>query len=155
MSIKGLADIVAEHTLFAGLGDDFLNLVSGCARNVRFSAGEYLISAGDDAAEIFLIREGNVGLEISAPGHGRMTFQSTGPNEVIGLSWLVPPYRWTYDARAREDVRAISLDASCLRNKCDADPALGYEVMKRFMPTLVERLHNTRLQMLDVYGTHT
>jgi len=76
-----------------------------------------------------------------------------GSDGVIGLSWLVPPYRWTYDARAQEDVRAISLDATCLRGKCDADPVLGYEVMKRFMPTLVERIHNTRLQMLDVYGT--
>lgn len=155
MSVKGLEKIVSEHALFAGLGDEFLNLVSGCAKNVHFAAGDYLIREGEDATEIFLIREGQVGLEISAPGHGRMTFQSAGPDGVIGLSWLVPPYRWTYDARAQSEVRAISLDASCLRGKCDADPALGFEVMKRFMPTLVERLHNTRLQMLDVYGTRS
>ncbi len=155
MSIKGLEKIISEHALFAGLGDDFLNLVSGCAKNARFAAGEYLIREGQDAVAIFLIREGQVGLEISAPGHGRMTFQSAGPDEVIGLSWLVPPYLWTYDARAQSDVRAISLDAACLRGKCDADPALGYAVMQRFMPTLVARLHNTRLQMLDVYGTRS
>ena len=58
----------------------------------------------------------------------------------------------TYDARAQGEVRAISLDATCLRTKCDADPALGYAVMKRFMPTIVQRLHDTRLQMLDIYG---
>lgn len=155
MSIKGLENIIANHVLFAGLADDFLALVAGCAKNVRFAAGEYLIREGEEASDIFLIREGQVGLEISDPGHGRTTFQSAGPDGVIGLSWLVPPYLWTYDARAQNDVRAISLDATCLRGKCDADPALGYEVMKRFMPTLVERLHNTRLQMLDVYGTRT
>jgi CRP/FNR family cyclic AMP-dependent transcriptional regulator len=64
----------------------------------------------------------------------------------------VPPYRWTYDARALELVRAIAMDATCLRDKCEADHDLGYELMKRFMPVMVERLHSTRLQMLDVYG---
>ena len=152
MAIEGLEKIVGGHALFAGLGDEFLSLVSGCAKNVRFSANEYLFHEGEDANEIFLVREGSVGLEISAPGHGHMTFQTAGPDSVIGLSWLVPPYRRTYDAHAHSDVRAISIDATCLRNKCEADPALGYEVMKRFMPTIVERLHNTRLQMLDVYG---
>ncbi|MCI2397807.1 cyclic nucleotide-binding domain-containing protein [Aliiroseovarius subalbicans] len=153
MAIDGLEKIVGGHALFAGLGDAFLSTVSGCAKNVRFAAGDYLFHEGDDAAALYLIREGHVGLEIAAAGHGRMTFQSAGPQSVVGLSWLVPPYRWTYDARAVKDVRAIALDATCLRRKCDADPALGYEVMKRFMPTIVERLHNTRLQMLDVYGT--
>jgi len=70
----------------------------------------------------------------------------------VGVSWLVPPYRWTYDARAVERVRAISLDAECLRGKCDDDPALGYDMMTRFVPILVQRLQATRLQLLDVYG---
>jgi len=153
MAIDGLEKIIAGHDLFAGLGDTFLSTVSGCATNVQFAADEYLFHEGDAAQQIYLIREGHVSLEIAAPGQGRMAFQSAGPQSVVGLSWLVPPYRWTYDARARGDIRAIALDADCLRAKCEADPALGYAVMKRFMPTIVERLHHTRLQMLDVYGT--
>jgi CRP/FNR family transcriptional regulator, cyclic AMP receptor protein len=150
--IEGLDRIVAAHPLFAGLGDDFLTLVTGCARNVRVKAGAYIFHEGDPADQLYLIRQGLVAMEIGAPGHGRMTFQTTGRGGLVGLSWLVPPYRWTYDARAVEDVRALSFDAVCLRDKCDANPALGYAVMQRFMPVLVERLHNTRLQMLDVYG---
>ncbi len=153
MVIKGLENIVAKHALFAGLGNTFLTLVSSCAKNVRFQAGEYLFNEGADACEIFLIREGTVALEVSTPGQGSMTFMTAATDDVVGLSWIVPPYRWTFDARALEDVRAISLDATCLRRKCDADPALGYEVMKRFTPTIVERLHETRLQLLDIYGT--
>lgn len=152
MAIEGLERIVGAHALFAGLGEDFVTLVAGCARNLRFAAGEYLCHEGAEATEIYLIREGRVALEISAPGKGSIAFQSAGPDSIIGLSWLVPPYRWTYDARATEDVRAVGLDATCLRGKCDADPGLGYAVMKRFMPTIVQRLHDTRLQMLDVYG---
>jgi hypothetical protein len=81
-----------------------------------------------------------------------MTFQTAGEGEMIGLSWLIPPYRWRYDAKALELVRAIALDATCLRNKCEADHHLGYELMKRFVPVMVDRLHTTRLQLLDVYG---
>jgi len=73
---------------------------------------------------------------------------------MVGLSWLIPPWRWTYDARAIDDTRAIAIDALCLRQKCEADHDLGYEMMKRFMPVVIQRLQATRLQILDVYGTH-
>jgi CRP/FNR family cyclic AMP-dependent transcriptional regulator len=125
---KGLGEIIGRHRLFVGLRQEFLDLVTGCAKNVRFKAGDDLCK------------------------EGHLTFQSAGPDEVVGLSWLVPPYRWNYDARAVEDTRAIAINTNCLRTKCEADSALGYEVMKRFMPTIVERLHATRLQLLDLYG---
>ncbi|WP_068113470.1 cyclic nucleotide-binding domain-containing protein [Tropicimonas marinistellae] len=155
MIVDDLKEIVGGHSMFAGLGTEFLELVTGCAKNVRFHGGEYLYREGEEANEIYLIRDGHVAQELGAPGQGRMTFQTIGPDGVVGLSFLVPPYRWSYDARAQDDVRAISLDATCLRGKCNADPALGYEVMKRFMPTVVDRLHDTRLQLLDVYGARS
>lgn len=154
MAAESLGRIVGEHALFRGLGQEFLDLVAGCARNVRFAEGTYLYHEGDSADEVFLIREGLVNMEISAPGQGTMVVQTMGPNALVGLSWIVPPYRWAYDARAATDLRAISLDATCLRGKCDADPALGYEVMKRIAPVIIDRLHATRLQMLDLYGEH-
>jgi hypothetical protein len=89
---------------------------------------------------------------VTTPGRGSITFQTVGVGEIVGVSWLVPPYRWTYDARALELTRAIAMDAGCLRGKCEQDHDLGYEVMKRFVPVLVERLQATRLQILDVYG---
>lgn len=151
MAIESLERIVAAHPLFGGLGADFQRTLTGCAKNLRFRSGDYLFHEGDAADALYLVREGMVALEIGAPGHGRMTFQTVARDGVVGLSWLVPPYRWTFDARAMQDTRALGFDALCLRRKCDADPALGYAVMQSFMPVLVERLHNTRLQMLDVY----
>jgi len=148
---KGLGEIIETHKLFAGLRPDFLELVTGCSKNVRFMPGEYLCQEGDPARWTYLIRTGTVALEIAQSGVGRMTCQAAGPDEIIGLSWLVPPYRWNFDARAVDETRAIAIDADCLRNKCDTDTALGYEVMKRFMSVLVERLRTTRLQMLDIY----
>jgi len=150
--MEGLERILKEHPFFAGLADGFLNLVCGCAKNVRFEADQYLFHEGEPADHFYLIRHGRVALELTAPGRGRLVFQTLTEGEIVGISWLIPPYRWTYDARALELVRAISIDAACLRQKCEADHDLGYEMMKRFLPVLVQRLQATRLQILDVYG---
>jgi len=151
--MEGLERIVKEHAFFADLTDDFCKLVCGCAKNVRFEAGDYLFREGDPADQLYVVREGRVAMELSAPGHGSMTFQTVGEGEIVGISWLIPPYRWTYDAKALERIRAIAIDATCIRRKCEDDHDLGYELMKRFVPVIIERLHATRLQMLDVYGT--
>lgn len=151
--MEGLERIVKEHPFFAGLGEEFGNLVSGCAKNARFDAGQYLFHEGEAADQFYLIRHGGVAIELSAPGRGAITVQTLAEGEIVGVSWLVPPYRWTYDARAVGLLRAIAIDAACLRRKCEADHDLGYEMMKRFVPVLVQRLEATQLQMLDVYGT--
>jgi CRP-like cAMP-binding protein len=150
--MEGLERIVSEHRFFAGLNQEFVDLVTGCCMNVRFDAGQFLLREGEAADRIYLIRHGRVALQISAPGRGEIVFQTLGEGELVGVSWLIPPYRWSHDAKALELVRAIAIDAKCLRNKSEADHSLGYEMMKRFVPVLVERLQATRMQILDVYG---
>ncbi len=151
--IDGMDKVVREHRFFVGLSEDVIQLVAGCTRNVRFDADKYLFREDDPADEFFLIRHGRVALEMAAPGRTAVTFQTVPEGDVVGLSWLIPPYRWAYDARALDLVRAIGIDAKCLREKCDSDHDFGYAMMMRFVPVLVERLHATRLQVLDVYGT--
>ena len=150
--MEGLERILGEHPFFAAFAPGHLKLVSGCARNCRFAAGEYLFHEGGPANEFFLIRHGKVAHEIAAPGRAPMVYETIGDGEISGASWLVPPYRWMFDARAVTLTRAIGIDAACLRGKCEADHHLGYEMMKSFVPILVQRLHAARLQMLDVYG---
>ena len=150
--MEGLERILRGHPFFAGLHADFCDLVCGCARNVRFEADRYLAREGDSADQLYLLREGRVALEMTAPGRGTITLLTLEAGELVGVSWLIPPYRWTHDARALEPVRAIALDAACLRRKCEEDHDLGYELMKRFVPVLIARLQGSRLQMLDVYG---
>jgi CRP/FNR family transcriptional regulator, cyclic AMP receptor protein len=146
--------ILQEHTFFVDAPAELVRLVAGCARNHMFQAGEYLFHEGEPADEFFLIRHGKVALEIAAPGRAPIVFETSGIGDVVGASWLIPPYRWVFDARAVELTRATGIDAACLRGKCEADHDLGYEMMKRFLPVLVKRLHATRLQVLDVYGQH-
>ena len=152
--MEGLERILKQHPFFAGLDDAFCDLVCGCAKNVSFQAGQYLFHEGEPADWFYLLRHGRVALQIAAPGRGALTFQTVGEGEIVGVSWLVPPYRWSNDAKAIELTRAIAMDAACLRRKCESDHDLGYEMMKRFMPVLIQRLQAARLQILDVYGVH-
>ncbi|HVW51175.1 MAG TPA: cyclic nucleotide-binding domain-containing protein [Trinickia sp.] len=150
--MEGLEHLLREHPFFAGLAPAHSRLMAGCARNHRFNAGHYLLREGESANEFFLIRHGKVALEIVAPGQTPIVIATLGAGEIVGTSWLIPPYRWTFDVRAVELTRAIGMDARCLRDKCEADHDLGYELMKRFLPIFVKRLEATRLQLLDVYG---
>jgi len=149
--MAGLERIILGQPLFAGLAPAIATAVCGCARNVRFEPDQYLLREGAPADELYLIRQGAVALQIHAPGQMSRIVSTLGPGEILGVSWLLPPYRWSFDACALEPTHAIGLDARCLRDKCEADHDLGYELLKRVAGQLVRRLHASRLQMLDVY----
>ncbi len=144
--------IIDEHSFFAGLDQTLLHLLAGCASNVHFDAGCYIFKAGDEANAFYLIREGRVSLEIFTPEHKPIIVDTLGVGDVLGWSWLMPPFRWKFDAHARTGLRAIALDGKCLRAKCEENHDLGYEVLKRFAHIIDRRLEATRFQLLDLYG---
>ena len=150
--MEPLERIIGEHPFFVGLADDFLSLMVSCAANVRFKPGTYILKEGDAADTFYLIREGKVALELFAPQHKPIIVSTIGIGEILGWSWLLEPYRWKFNARAVGDVRAIALDGKCLRNKCEENHDLGYEVLKRFAGIMEQRLDATRLQLLDLYA---
>jgi CRP/FNR family cyclic AMP-dependent transcriptional regulator len=152
MQVEDLGRTLDEHPFLAGIDGKLRGLLVGCAANERFGAGKYLLREGQKAGKFYLIRQGAVAVEVYAPGRAALVVETLHGGDVLGWSWLVPPHRWTFDARAVEDTRVVSLDAACLRRKMDDDPALGYEVMRRFLPVMAHRLQASRLQMLDLYG---
>ncbi len=147
-----LEPLLRDQKFFAGLEDEHLALLVGCASNVVFPAGTFLFREGEPAEMFFLIRDGSVALEVAAPGRGALVVQTVGVGEVAGFSWLIEPHHWEFDGRAVEHVRAIQMDGAYLRGKCDTDPCFGYELMRRFAGLASERLQAARLQLLDVYG---
>jgi CRP-like cAMP-binding protein len=149
---RSLESVLAATPFLEGLGEDDLALLAGCAGNVRFAEGQHLFREGDPADTFFLLRHGSVAVELFVPTRGATVIETIHAGEVIGWSWLFAPYRWHFDARALTVVRATGFDGACLRQKCEADPALGYTLMSRFAQVLIERLQWTRLRLLDVYG---
>lgn len=152
--METLERIIAEHPFFAGLDPEFVALMVGCASNVVFKAGTYILKEGESADTFYLIRAGKVAVEVVAPQHKPIIVSTLEVGELLGWSWLMPPFQWTFHARAVSDVRAIALDGKCLRTKCEENHDLGYEVLKRFAKIIEERLEATRLQLLDIYAVH-
>ena len=148
-----MAELVAAHPLFAGLPGDAVAEAAACARNVAFAPGALLLAEDDPADTFFLVRRGRVAIEVHSPAGGPIVIETLGPDAVVGWSWLVPPYRWHFDARAVGPVGAIGVDGACLRAKAESNPELGYALMKRVAAVLLERLQMTRVRLLDLYGT--
>jgi CRP/FNR family cyclic AMP-dependent transcriptional regulator len=151
--MRTLEPVIAEQTFFRGLAPESVKLVTDCAANMRFSGGEFVFREGDEADRFYLIRDGKIALEEESPGCGPMLIQTLGAGEVFGWSWLFPPYRRHYSARAMVLMRVLAFDGACLRAMCETDHDLGYELMKRFAYIVVQRLQATRLQMLEIYSS--
>jgi CRP-like cAMP-binding protein len=150
---RTLEGLLGDHVFFAGLDPTYLSLLAGCAKNVVVPGEGFLFREGEQADKFFLIRDGRLALEVAAPGRRPITVQTLSVDDVVGFSWLAGrQHQWQFDGWVIERIHALELDGACLRGKCEADPKLGYELMRRFAELASERLQVTRLQMLDVYG---
>jgi CRP-like cAMP-binding protein len=155
MQTEDLSQLLRQHPFVADLSDQHMHVLAGCASNVRFDEGSYLIHEGELADKFFLLRSGRVALEIDMNERGSLRIQTVGPGEVLGWSWLIYPFRWHFNACAVTDVRVIALDGKCLRTKCENDHDFGYEMLKRLSHVMERRLEATRMQLLDVYGSNS
>jgi len=150
--METLERIIAEHAFFAGMEPAYTELLAGCASNVRFKAGDYIIREGDEAKTFYLIREGEATVEIGVPHRKPIIVSTLGEGEILGWSWLLPPYVWKFNVRAIGGMRAFALDGKCLRTKCEENHDLGYELLKRFAQIIESRLEAARFQLLDIYS---
>lgn len=150
---RTIPQLLDEQDIFAGLPQDYLDLIAGCGHNAVFRPGQYLFKEGQAADRFYVLREGRVTLEMHTPERGSLAVDTVEAGEVAGVSWLFPPHRWLFDGKAAVLTRAVSMDGSCLLGKCEADPRLGYELMKRFAILLNRRLDSARVRLVDLYGS--
>src|SRR5271157_4290737 len=140
MQTENLTDILRQHPFLAGLSEDHMQVLVGCASNVRFAEGAPLIHEGEVANKFYLVRTGRIALETDVNARGKIRVQTVGPGDVLGRSWLISPFRWHFNALAVADVRAVALDGECLRKKCEDDHDFGYEMLSRFSQVMEHRL---------------
>ena len=151
--MRTIAQYLPQHPFFEGLDDSVAALVAGCARNVHFRPGQHLFHEGDPADAFFVVRHGRVSLEVRAPAGPAVVVDVVQDDDVVGWSWLVPPHRWMFDARATDETSAIAFDAVCLREKAAADPVVGYALLQRVVTVMADRVQSARVRLLDLYGT--
>ena len=146
----GLRAALAGHPFCAEMKPGHLDVLADNAMLAQFGKGELIFREGDPANLFYLIRSGSVSLQ-SAPGHEPVQVQVIGAGDVLGWSWLFPPYYWHFEARALEPVDAIFLYGTRLRELSEQDHELGYELLKRISRIVVQRLQSTRRNLVKMH----
>src|SRR5262249_54630950 len=129
---------------------EHLRVLTDNAMRLHYEPGDLIFGEGDPANRFYLIEKGKVSLESPRQDEASVPIQTIGPGDVLGWSWLFPPYRWHFDARAVERTTAIFFYGTRLREACENDHDLGYELMKRMTQVVIQRLQATRKQLLAV-----
>ena len=141
---------LAKQPFFKGLSEPLLEIFAKEAMPAEFKAGEEIFNEGAPANRFYLICSGKIELELPTDfEHEPVVVETIGAGSVLGWSWLFPPYCWHFDACAITPVKAIFFYGTRLREECETNHELGYELMKRVSGVVIERLQATRLRMVE------
>ena len=147
-----MVDLLAEQPFFAGMRAAHLERLSYYARRSVFRADARIFTEGGNANRCWVIREGEVRLDAHLPSRPDAAIETLGPGAVLGWSWLFPPYRWQFGAVAVEPTLTVEFSGTDLRQLCAGDPELGYELTRRLIGVVVERLQATRARLISADG---
>ena len=84
------------------------------------------------------------------PGDGDVHIQMLQGGDVLGWSWLFPPFAWNLQARAVKPTRVIRCDGGHLLVTAEEDEHFGHELMKCIARITIHRLQATRKQLVRV-----
>jgi CRP/FNR family transcriptional regulator, cyclic AMP receptor protein len=150
--IEVSAAALAAHPFLRGMSRDQLDVLAEAARDVSFPARYRLFEDGGNATRFWLLQSGHVSLDLHIPGEGPVVIETIGMGELLGWSWLFPPYKWAFGAAAITPVEAFEFDAPVVRTCCTANPELGYELNQRISGVLAKRLQATRIRLIASRG---
>lgn len=148
MHTTTVADLGHEPFLRGMRRADLARLATA-ARIVEVPAGRRIVAEGEPAERFWLVRGGEVAVDLRLPGGGTAVIETLGPGTVLGWSWMVRPHEWRFGAVARTPVEAVEFDGRLVRTLCAVDPSLGYELTRRFAAVMAERLQSTRLRLVE------
>lgn len=137
---------LAEHSFLKGLSRPHLEILADCAMLAHFDADQVIFREGEPANRFYLLRRGRISVGTNTE-RGRLVVQEIGAGDVLGWSWLYPPYYWHFDARALEPTEAMFFYGTRLRQLCEDDPSLGYALMKRTAAVVIDRLVAAQKQL--------
>jgi CRP/FNR family transcriptional regulator, cyclic AMP receptor protein len=146
--IEVTAEALGRHPFLHGMSPEHLAVLADEAHDVAFPARHRLFDDGGGASRFWLIQSGHVALDLHVPGQGRMKIDTIGMGELVGWSWMFPPYRWAFGAVAVSPVEAFEFDGRAVRARCESDPALGYELTRRLAHVVAKRLQATRIRLI-------
>jgi CRP-like cAMP-binding protein len=145
-------EILREQSkLLRALTNTEVELFASAATELQVPGGEVVFEEGGSADAFYIVVEGKVGLVLTSPGKAPIVIQTLGPGDLLGVSWLFPPHRWNWKARAIVDTNLVAFDANVIRGELEKNRDLALEVLTVVASEVVDRLHRTRIQLLDLY----
>ena len=147
--MQSIEDYLSTHSFFSGLDDNFMKFLSNSAQGVQIKEDQVLFQQGKPADKFYLLRSGQVSIQVPALVGPTLELQVLGEGQILGWSWLIPPYRWNFQARALEDSDLLEFDGSAILAHCEEDPKFGYELFKRFAALMSKRLDAARQKIMD------
>jgi CRP-like cAMP-binding protein len=149
--MASLQESIAAHPFLKKLDPKYLPWLTERAKETSFSAGDTIAKEGEAAQHFYLITAGKVEIEGLIPEHGQVSLQTLTAGDALGWSWLFPPFKWHFTAKALEETRAVVWDTAQLLARAEVDPKFGFEMASRMTGVLLRRLQATRNQLLGYY----
>ncbi|MEV7377560.1 cyclic nucleotide-binding domain-containing protein [Streptomyces lydicus] len=144
--------MATARDLFEAVPPDRRQQLTDLAREVSLPRATRLFDEGRRADRFWIIRSGQVALDQHVPGRRALVVETLGRDELLGWSWLFPPYLWHLGAQTVGPVEAVEFDAALVRALCESDAVLGRAMYRYVAETVADRLHGTRTRLLDLYG---
>lgn len=152
MEITAINEVLAEHRFFRDLPKELSDQFAGCSEFVAFATGQQVLTEGEPANSFFAIRSGRVAVGVHTPNRGFVIIETLHAGDILGWSWLFPPYQWHFDAVALKPVTAIELHAKCIRTYLAENPQDGYKLAIGIASVMEDRLESARMRLIDLYG---
>lgn len=129
-----------------------IEVLAPYAGEVTFAPGELLLREGEPVPRFYVLRDGAVAIQVFVPLRGSVTIETLHAGDLVGWSWLYPPRGAAFDARALEPTTAVAFDSEAVREACARDTRLEAAVLRVVSEVLIDRLTETRVRLLDLYG---
>jgi CRP-like cAMP-binding protein len=152
MNRRDLEAAVAAHPFLVGVSEHHIRLLADCAIRTHFETGQVIFREGEAANRFYLVEQGEVVLEAEGAGDKRIAIETIRDGDLVGWSWLFPPYVWHFSARATKPTTAIFFYGTILREYCEKDHTLGFELFKRMGEVMTRRLQLARTRLLQAYS---
>ncbi|MGQ7846959.1 Crp/Fnr family transcriptional regulator [Granulosicoccus sp. 3-233] len=149
MTGQSIEGYLATHDFFEGLDERSKKFLADSAVVRELSAGDILFSQAESADKFYLLRSGEVSVQVPALMGPALQIQKLKEGQILGWSWMIPPYRWNFQALALEDATVLEFDGSIILARCEQEPTFGYQLLKRFAALMSERLDAARQKMMD------
>lgn len=147
--MSSIENYLSSHEFFSGLDDNYIKFLAGSAAEKKIKSGDTLFKQGERAERFYLLRSGQISIQVPALMGPTLEIQTLGNDQILGWSWLIAPYRWSFLARAVADSEVLEFDGKAILAHCESDPKFGYELFKRFAALMSERLDAARQKMMD------